>query len=195
MITLEPHIQALIFDCDGTLADTMPLHHLAWQETLQAAGKRLPEQIIYELAGASSDKIAMVINERYGYKLDPHQTAAEKEQRFLKHITKARPIAPVVDVARRHKGRLPVAVASGGIRPVVQSVLAAIGLADFFEAVVTAEDVAHPKPAPDVFLEAARQLKVAPQYCHVFEDGDLGLEAARRAGMSATDIRLVARNK
>ncbi len=192
-MTIKPHVQALIFDCDGTLADTMPLHHLAWQEIVQAAGGHLADGVIDELAGASNDRIAMILNQRYGYQLDLRHIAEEKDRRFLLHLPKARPIDPVVAVARQYKGRLPMAVASGGFRPAVQAVLAAIGMENFFDAVVTANDVAHPKPAPDVFLEAARRLKVAPERCHVFEDGDFGLEAARRAGMSVTDVRLIVR--
>lgn len=193
-MTIEPHIQALIFDCDGTLADTMPLHHLAWQETVQAAGGHLPDGVIDELAGASDHRIAMALNDRYGYQLDSQEMAEEKNRRFLAHLPRVQPIGPVVNIARQYKGRLPMAVASGGYRSAVQAILATIGMDDFFDAVVTSDDVTHSKPAPDVFLEAARWLKVSPEQCHVFEDGDLGLEAARRAGMSATDVRLVVRS-
>jgi len=99
------------------------------------------------------------------------------------------PIEPVVDVARRHRGVLPMAVASGGHRWVVNETLSAIGIADWFGAIVGAEDTERHKPEPDAFLEAARRLGVAPEGCVVFEDAELGLEAARRAGMLPIDIR------
>lgn len=189
MFELEPHIQALIFDCDGTLADTMPLHTLAWEETVRAAGAELPENLIYDLAGASNLIITGVLNETLGLKLDPEKTSHEKDERFLQHLPKVKPITPVVALAQKYKGRLPMAVATGGMPVQVLSILDAVGLGDFFDTVVTARDVIHPKPAPDIFLECARRLKVAPENCHVFEDGDLGIEGARRAGMSVTDIR------
>ena len=189
MIIVEPHIQALIFDCDGTLADTMALHYLAWQETLQKVNGEFPEKLFYELAGASNARIAAVLNEIYGYQLDPEKAAHEKDERFLKHLPQAKPIAMVVAIARDYKGRLPMAVATGGTPILVQSILAAIDLTDFFDTIVTSHDVAHPKPAPDIFLECARRFNIAPEYCQVFEDGDLGIEGAKRAGMTVTDVR------
>ena len=190
MITIEPHIEGLIFDSDGTLIDTMPLHYLAWQETVQAVGAHFPEKLFYELAGVPSDKITEVLNEKFGYRLDPQSTAAEKERLFLKrYLPRAKPVEPVVAIAKANKGRLPMAVATGGIPQVVQSALRAIGLENFFDAIVTAEDVINGKPAPDTFLEAARRLKVDPTLCVVFGDSDLGLEAAERAGMAGIDIR------
>ena len=189
MFILEPHIQALIFDCDGTLADTMPLHYLAWQETVQTVGGEFPEQLFYDLAGVPNDGIARVLNERLSLGLDPAWAAQYKDERFLLHIAHTQPIEAVVAIAHEYKGRLPMAVASGGAPLVVSSVLAAIGLADFFDTIVTSHDVAHPKPAPDIFLECAHRLKVAPEQCHVFEDADLGLEGARRAGMTFSDVR------
>ena len=190
MITIEPHIQGLIFDADGTLIDTMPLHYLAWQKTVEVAGAHFPEKLFYELAGVPSDKIAEILNEKFGYQLDPQRTASDKERLFLEsYLPKAKAIEPVVAIAKANKGRLPMAVATGGIPPVVQSALQTIGMDSFFDAIVTSEDVANGKPAPDTFLEAARRLKVEPTACIVFEDSDLGLEAAKRAGMTGIDVR------
>jgi HAD superfamily hydrolase (TIGR01509 family) len=167
----------------------MPFHYLAWQDIVQPLGKKFPKELFYDTAGMPSDKIVTILNETFGYQLDPQKIAEEKEARFVQHAAKVQPIKPVVDIARQHKGRLPMAVASGGIAPAINTVLEAIGLANFFNTIVTSEDVRHGKPAPDTFLEAARRLNVEPKYCQVFEDSDSGLEAARRAGMVATDVR------
>jgi beta-phosphoglucomutase family hydrolase len=190
MITIESHIQGLIFDSDGTLVDTMPLHYLAWQEIAQSKNADFPEQLFYDLAGVPSDRIVEILNEKFGYGLDPKPTAAEKETLFLSsYLPRAKPIEPVIAIARQYKGRLPMAVATGGVSVVVNSALKAINMTGFFDAIITSEDVKHGKPAPDTFLEAARQLKVQPERCMVFEDSDLGLEAAKRAGMVGVDIR------
>jgi beta-phosphoglucomutase family hydrolase len=189
MITITPETQALIFDCDGTLADSMPLHYLAWQETVNTFGGQFPEKLFYDTGGMPSEQIVTILNEMFGYQFDPHQIAAEKETCFLQHVADIKPIQPVVAIAKEYHGRLPMAVATGGILNVAQHVLGAIGLASFFDTIVTREDVTHGKPAPDTFLEAARRLKADPRYCLVFEDSDAGLEAARRAGMQGIDIR------
>jgi HAD superfamily hydrolase (TIGR01549 family) len=95
----------------------------------------------------------------------------------------------VVEIVRQNRGVKPIAVASGGFRAIIQRQLKQIEMHDWFDAVVTAEDTAKHKPEPDVFLEAARQLGTPPKHCIVFEDADLGVEAARRAGMNCIDVR------
>lgn len=190
MFTVAPHVKGLIFDSDGTLVDTMPLHYLAWVETLNGYQAEFPEPLFYELAGVPSDKIVSVLNEKFGYNLDPAGITHAKEVLFIeKYLPQAQPITLVVDIAKAHKGKMPMAVATGGIPAVVNKALDVIGLDGFFDTVVTALDVEHGKPAPDPFLEAARRIGVAPELCQVFEDSDAGLEGARRAGMVATDVR------
>ncbi len=115
MITIEPHIQGLIFDFDGTLIDTMPLHYQAWQELAQTKGAHFPESLFYELAGAPSDKIIETLNEKFNYRLDPQKIAIEKEQLFLeKYLLKAKPIEPVMAIARQYKNQRPMAIAIKG---------------------------------------------------------------------------------
>jgi HAD superfamily hydrolase (TIGR01509 family) len=179
----------LIFDCDGTLADTMPLHYDAWVRALRERGGQLPEPLFYELAGVPTVDIVRVLNQRFGTALDPEETAHAKEALYEELLPQAAPIEPVVAWVHEYRGRLPLAVASGGLRRLVLKTLAGLGLEDAFQVVCTAEDVTHGKPAPDLFLLTAERLRVPAAECVVLEDSDLGLEAARRAGMQGVDIR------
>ena len=180
---------ALIFDCDGTLADTMPAHYQAWLEVLRPHGIDFPEDRFYAMGGMPTDKIVVELAGEAGKVLDVDELVRQKAAAFLRKMGEVRPIEKVVDVARANRGKLPMAVASGGQRRMVEMTLAQIGVLDWFPVVVTAEDTRHHKPEPDAFLEAARRLGVAPAACTVYEDTDLGLEAARRAGMRAVDVR------
>lgn len=182
-------IQALIFDCDGTLADTMPAHYLAWQEILRPLGVEFPLDRFYAMGGMPTDRIVVELCGEAAKALDVDKLVRDKAAAFEKKIGEVQPIAKVVDVARAHRGKTPMAVASGGQRRTVELTLAQIGVRDWFPVVVTAEDTHRHKPDPDVFLEAARRLGVDPAACIVYEDTDLGLEAARRAGMRSVDVR------
>jgi len=188
---LPPDIRGLVFDCDGTIADTMPLHYQAWCETLREHGRELPEAMFYEMAGIPTPRIVQLLNERHGWTLPVEQTSRRKEELFLKLLPQVMPIEPVVQVIQHFAGRLPMAVATGGTRAVCRQTLSFMGLIDHFQAIVTADDVPQGKPAPDIFLEAARRLGVPPTSCAAFEDGDLGLQAARAAGMLVFDVRNV----
>jgi beta-phosphoglucomutase family hydrolase len=187
---IKPHIQAIIFDCDGTLADSMPLHYEAWQETTAALGGHFPEQLFYDTAGIRSEEVTRILNQQYGYNFDPKATAIAKEARFAQKLDHIKPVEPVVTIAKKYRDRMPMAVGSGGELPMISRILNSIGMADFFDTIVTVDQVANGKPAPDIFLEAARRMNVEPQHCQVFEDGDSGIEAAKSAGMVVTDIRL-----
>jgi beta-phosphoglucomutase family hydrolase len=181
--------QALIFDCDGTLADTMPLHWRAWQTVTVKHGLEFPEDRFYSLGGVPArDILKMLVNEQK-VPLDPIAVAKEKEAAYIPFLPTVKEISEVVQIARDHYGILPMAVASGGIKPHINEVLTHLGIRQLFQAVVTSEDVTRQKPAPDIFLEAARRLGVPPQFCRAFEDTDLGLEAIRAAGMEAVDVR------
>lgn len=188
--TVPAGIAGLIFDCDGTLADTMPAHFRAWTEMLAPFGIPFPEERFYAMGGMPTDRIIRALAADAGVEVvDVEAMTDEKESLFVQHIDGVAPIVPVVEIAAANRGRLPMAVASGGYRAVVGRTIERLGLSDWFKAMVTAEDTERHKPEPDVFLEAARRLEVAPHACAVFEDTDLGLEAARRAGMLAVDVR------
>ena len=179
----------LIFDCDGTLADTMPLHWRVWQALARRHGFAFDEARFYSLGGVPTRDIIALLAREQGLPLDLLAIAREKESAYLCLLGEIEPIHSIVEIARAHRGRLPMAVASGGSRRVIEEVLRHLGLRDWFAAVVTNEDVAHQKPAPDIFLEAARRLGVPPECCRAYEDTDLGMQAIRAAGMDAVDVR------
>lgn len=182
---------ALIFDCDGTLADTMPAHFQAWQAMLSRYGIPFSERRFYQLGGMPTSKIIRLLAEESGVAVqDVDRMVVEKEEAFLEFLHEVRPVEVVYQIAAHYRGRMPMAVASGGYRDVIRQTLEKIGTADWFHAVVCAEDTARHKPEPDVFLEAARRLEVPAARCVVFEDTDIGLEACRRAGMAAVDVRV-----
>ena len=184
-------IKALIFDCDGTLADTMPLHWLAWQAITSRHNVIFPEDRFYALGGVPSRHILQMLRDEQRLSIDPVAVSREKEEEYLKLMSQVGPIHEVVEIAREHAGKLPMAVASGGTRPVIDKVLRHLEIRDLFAAVVTSEDVVHQKPAPDIFLEAARRLGAPPAKCRAYEDTDLGLAAIRAAGMDPVDVRVL----
>jgi HAD superfamily hydrolase (TIGR01509 family) len=182
--------QGLIFDCDGTLADTMPVHYRAWVQMLSRHGITFTETRFYQLGGIPTEKIIRILSEESGVAVPEIPPLIwEKEGLFLDQIHHVKAIEPVAYVARIHHRQLPMAVASGGYRKVVEKTLQCVGVSHLFETVVCAEDTERHKPDPDVFWEAARRLGVNAGRCVVFEDTDVGLEAARRAGMFGVDIR------
>lgn len=182
--------KALIFDCDGTLADTMPIHWKAWQEVTARYQIHFPEDRFYALGGVPTrDIVKLLANEQNRPDIDPLTFAKEKEEAYFNLFEHIKPVEEVVEIARANRGRIPMAVASGGSRNAIRKVLNILGILEWFQAVVTNEDVVRQKPAPDIFLEAARRLGVEPTHCRAFEDTDLGMEAIRAAGMEAVDIR------
>ncbi len=182
-------IKGIIFDCDGTLADTMPLHWRAWSEISSRHGIHFPEDRFYSLGGVPSRDILQMLREEQRLEIDAIAVAKEKEIAYLDLMHQVGPIHEVVNVAREHHGKLPMAVASGGTKPIIEKVLVHLGIREYFDAVVTSEDVVKQKPAPDIFLEAARQIGIDPKFCRAYEDTDLGMTAIRSAGMHAIDVR------
>ena len=185
-------IKGLIFDCDGTLADTMPLHWRAWQVVTARYRIHLAEDRFYALGGVPSRDILKMLSDEQGVPLDHLAVAREKESEYLPLIAQVEPINTVVGVARENFGKIPLAVASGGTRKIIEQVLCHLGIRNLFQTIVTSEDVVNQKPAPDIFLEAARLIGVLPQFCRAYEDTDLGMQAIRAAGMEAVDVRQLA---
>jgi len=188
-------IKGLIFDCDGTLADTMPLHWRAWQMVTQRHGLYFPEDRFYSLGGVPSRDILKMLTGEQGRSLDHIAVAHEKEEAYLPLMGEVEPIHAVVEIAKANYGKIPMAVASGGTEKVIGQVLDRLNIRHLFDAIVTSEMVKHQKPAPDIFLEAARRIGVEPKFCRAYEDTDLGMQAIRSAGMEAVDVRELIKTK
>lgn len=186
---LPPNIRGLVFDCDGTIADTMPLHQLAWEAACGKYGHEFPWSLHQKYAGVPTHRIMEILNAEYGYRLPLPEAAELKEVLFLDYLPQVLPIEPVVRYVRHYADRLPMAVATGGNRTNCTAILDALGLLHYFKALVTADDVRHGKPAPDIFLRAAELIGIPPDQCAAFEDADMGLQAAHAAGMHVIDIR------
>jgi beta-phosphoglucomutase-like phosphatase (HAD superfamily) len=182
-------IKGLVFDCDGTLADTMPLHWRAWQLVTQRHDLHFPIDRFYSLGGVPSRDILKMLAAEQGRTIDYIAVAHEKEEAYLPLMAQVEPIHAVVAIAQSNFGKIPMAVASGGTQPIIIAVLEHLKIRHLFDAVVTSEMVANQKPAPDIFLEAARRIGVPPQFCRGYEDTDLGMTAIRSAGMDAVDVR------
>ncbi len=191
MLQIPDHpFRALIFDCDGTLVDSMPLHYIAWVESLRAhdAPFEFTEELFYAYAGVREQDVVRMLNQQHGVEIDPDSVAETKMRLFHQRIPEVRMVRPVADFARKSHGTLPMAVASGSEEPTVRACLAATNLLHLFDTIVTPKDVRKGKPAPDMFLLAAERMKVDPADCLVLEDGNSGLEAAKAAGMQAVFV-------
>jgi beta-phosphoglucomutase-like phosphatase (HAD superfamily) len=177
--------EGYIFDCDGTLVDSMPAHFRAWTQALAEFGQPdiFPEDVFYGMGGVPTLQIVRDLNAAHGIELDPVAVTDRKEILVDALLATVQPIVDVVACARSVAAMAPVSVASGGHREVVLRTLRLAGIDSLFPIVVAAEDVKRGKPAPDCFLLAAEQMGVPPGRCLVFEDGIKGIEAARAAGM------------
>lgn len=175
--------EGYIFDCDGTIADTMPIHYRAWCRAMEEFGGRFPEDLFYQLGGMPTAEIVRVLNEKFDLVLEVEAVVHRKERWYLESVHEVLPVMPVLEIARGMHGVKPLAIASGGHRAMVEATLKAIDSMDMFDAIVCAEDYERGKPFPDPFLEAARRIGVPPQDCLVFEDSPTGVEAAKAAGM------------
>lgn len=181
---------AVIFDLDGTLVDSMPAHFEAWCEALAlyGAGGVFKEDVFMAMGGRPTRDIVVELNDEYDLRLDPETVAFAKREAFLKRLKTITLIDEVVDFASSMRGKVPLAIASGGTRMVVEKILKEVGISDWFDEVVTVDDVALGKPEPDVFLHAARLVGVVPAMCLAMDDAPAGILAAERAGMQVLAI-------
>jgi len=188
-LTLPPGpFRAYLFDCDGTIADSMPLHYIAWSKALGEYGCTFDEQLFYSWGGKPAVEIITDLNKMQNLNMPPEALAEHKENLYFALLPQLQPIPEVVDIIQTEHGRIPFAVVSGGRRNSVTNSLTTLGLLDKFETIVGAEDYKNSKPAPDAYLLAAARLGVAPGDCLVFEDTDMGIKAATAAGMASVKI-------
>jgi beta-phosphoglucomutase family hydrolase len=184
----EGGFRAYLFDCDGTIVDSMPLHYNAWKRALAEWNCSFDEELFYSWGGRPVREIITALNSQHGLSMPIDAVATRKEGMYLAQLPQLKGIPAVVKHIEAQHGRIPLAVVSGSRRDSVVGSLTALNLLHKFETLVCAEDYKNGKPAPDCFLLAARRLGVPPQNCLVFEDTDLGIEAATAAGMASVRV-------
>ena len=190
---MEP--EGLIFDCDGTLVDTMPIHFNAWSITTEKYGLIFPEDRFYALGGVSPFEVLRILSSEQDKKIDFEEVTQEKESLYMQLISEAKEIPEVMEIVRSNFKKIPMGVASGGTSETVIGILNHCSIKHYFDVIVTSEDVENPKPAPDTFLEAARRMNIAPEKCRAYEDADMGIKAIIAARMEVVDIRKIITKK
>lgn len=187
-IEVSPEIKGLIFDLDGTISDTMPIHYIAWKNAAARYGIEFTTELFEQLAGIPLYPTVEKLNKLFNKNIDPQEMGDSKEQEYENNMHKARPVEPVMEVIRRYHGQLPMAVGTGGGRQISQKAMRLIGVDQYIDKLVSADDVTHHKPHPETFLKCAELIGIAPKDCLVFEDGILGIQAAQTAGMQVVDV-------
>jgi len=182
--------RAYLFDCDGTIVDSMPLHYIAWKTSLAEYNCVYEEQLFYAWGGRPIREIIGLLNEMQGLNMPVETVAEKKEAIYHTLLPQLKGMPEVIEHIDAQHGRVPFAVVSGSRRNSVEGSLRALGLLDKFDTLVCAEDYKRGKPAPDGFLLAAERLAVPPSDCLVFEDTELGIEAATAAGMASVRVPL-----
>jgi beta-phosphoglucomutase family hydrolase len=180
--------KAYLFDCDGTIADSMPLHYLAWKKALGEWNCEFDEKLFYSWGGMPIAEIVSTLNQKYGLSMPVEVLAHRKESLYLDLLPQLKAVPEVVEHIEAQHGRIPLAVVSGSTRDSVTASLASLHLLDRFDTLVCAGDYKKSKPDPEAFLLAAAKLGVAPKECLVFEDTDMGIQAATAAGMSSVRV-------
>jgi HAD superfamily hydrolase (TIGR01509 family) len=184
----EGAFRAYLFDCDGTIADSMPLHYIAWEKALGEWNCALDEELFYAWGGKPPAEIIATLNEMRGLKMPVEIVAERKEHLYYDLLPGLKPVPEVLEHIDAMQGKIPFAVVSGSTRASIVKTLTAVGLLDRFPILVGSEDCARSKPAPDAFLVGAARVGVEAKDCLVFEDTALGIEAARAAGMAAVRV-------
>ncbi len=179
----QGEFRAYLFDCDGTLADSMPLHFRAWQTTLEPWGCPFPEEQFYAWGGVPTAQIFQRLNVQHQLRMPVEELVHVREAHFMALLPELKPVAEVLAHFEAVEGKLPIGVVSGGSRATVIDTLERIGLAGRYQTLVAAEDCRQGKPHPEPFLTAAQRLGVAPEHCLAFEDAELGIQSAEAAGM------------
>lgn len=187
-LKINPKAKALIFDLDGTLADTMPIHYTAWKNAAAKFGIDFSVELFSQLAGIPLYPTVEKLNQLFGKNIEPQELGNIKEAEFEKNMHLAPEIKIITNLVREYHGKLPMAVGTGGSRRLSLKTLGIIGLQDYFDILVTSEDVSKFKPHPETFVKCAELMGVNPVDCEVYEDGVLGIQAANAAGMMVVDV-------
>ena len=180
--------RAYLFDCDGTIADSMPLHYRSWRQALGEWSCEFPEDLFYAWGGMPVADIIATLNQRHGLSMPVEQVARRKESLYYELLPQLTAVPEVLEVIEQARVQIPFAVVSGSTRDSVTASLRVLGLLDQFEVLVCAGDYERAKPHPDAFLLAANKLGVAPESCLVFEDTQMGVQAATAAGMASVRV-------
>jgi beta-phosphoglucomutase family hydrolase len=188
VLTINPAAKGLIFDLDGTLADTMPIHYIAWKNAAARYGIDFTPELFMELAGIPLYPTVEKLNQIFGKAINPVEMGDLKEAEFERNMHQTQEIKIVTDLVRANHGKLPMAIGTGGARRLVLKTLEIIGLKEYIDVIVCSEDVSQYKPHPETFLKCAELMGINPSECEVFEDGNLGIQAARSAGMMVVDV-------
>lgn len=180
--------EAYLFDCDGTIADSMPLHYIAWKQALGEQGCDFPETQFYSMGGMPVRDVIRALNAEHGLQMPVEAVALRKEDLYYEFLPQLTAVPEVLEVIEASHGTIPFAVVSGSTRESVTASLRSLHLLDKFQTLVCAGDYARSKPHPEAFLLAAQRLGVPPERCLVFEDADIGIEAATAAGMASVRV-------
>jgi beta-phosphoglucomutase family hydrolase len=184
----EGPFKAYLFDCDGTIVNSMPLHYRAWKRIFLEQGCEFSEATHYTLGGMPTEEIVALLNAQQGLNMNPVEVALQKEEYYYEILHQLEAVPEVLEEIHRMHGEIPFAVVSGGTRESVTKSLEALGILDRFETLVCAEDYEKSKPDPEPYLTAAKRLGVAPEECLVFEDTAIGIQAGMAAGMASVKI-------
>lgn len=189
ILKANPKARALIFDLDGTLLDSMPMHWRGWQAAFRNYGTEIDYDFFFSNAGKAAREIAQILISHHDAKCTAEQIVEFKQQYVYQHLADVEPIKAVLDVVLENYGKLPMAIGTGSERHRAEVMLKNAGLLHYFDCIVPADEVENHKPHPETFLKCAELMGVAPELCEVFEDAEPGLAAARAAGMFATDVK------
>jgi beta-phosphoglucomutase family hydrolase len=180
--------KAYLFDCDGTIVDSMSLHYIAWSKALAEQQCEFNEDLFYDWGGVSVAEVIQRLNKQQGLNMSVEEVSNRKESFYLENLSRLKAIPEVLEVIQANYGRIPFAVVSGSTRESVTASLATLNLLDRFDTLVCAGEYQKGKPDPEAFLLAAAKLGVAPKSCLVFEDADMGIQAAAAAEMASVKI-------